>query len=224
VKEHMTANPAVIACLCLLCRCFCFSGESAEDVLKNMEKSYAIINDITFGFTQKMTIIPTGETETLSGDAAFKKPDKFRITDKKPQEQTIVSDGKNVYLYSKRHNQVTVEEAGADAGGIPRQFFDFSSVISGLRDGYDISVEKEDAKHIVLSCAPKHKDGTPDSSVGSKVKLWVTKNGYLLDRMETSTDATVSDIAVSKVKTNPGMSDSMFKFNIPKGAEVVTPR
>jgi len=220
----MKFSPTAVFFLLLTCGFRCFSSET-KDVLNNIENSYSGINDISFNFTQKLTIKISGETETISGNAAFKKPDKFRITNKKPREQTIVCDGKKMYLYSKKLNQVTVEEPGSQGQMLPRQFFDFSSVISDLTGGYDISIEKEDTDYFILSCTPKGEKRIPESaSNNSKMKLWISKEKYLLKQMETSTDATVTEISVSKIKTNNNIGESLFKFKIPKGADVVTPR
>lgn len=112
-----------------------------------------------------MTIKMTGETESVSGTAAFKKPDKFRITTKKPREQVIACDGKKMYFYSKKLNQVTIEDPAAQSQ-LPRQFFDFSSVIGGLRTEYDIKIQKEDAKYFILSCVSKK-----NASEGSRLRL-----------------------------------------------------
>jgi len=221
----MKINPVLLFCLFLLGTGHCFSTRT-EEILNNIDKAYSAINDISFGFTQKTTIKMTGETELVAGNAIFKKPDKFRITGKKPREQTIVCDGKKMYLYSKKLNQVVVEEPGITGGGIlPRQFFDFSSVVSDLRGDYDITIEKEDKEYSVLSCSPK-KGGQekPNAEENSKIRFWISNKTHLLDKMETSTDAILTQISVSGIKTNNKTGEKIFNFKIPKGADVVTSR
>ncbi|PIU83598.1 MAG: hypothetical protein COS68_03205 [Elusimicrobia bacterium CG06_land_8_20_14_3_00_38_11] len=194
--------------------------KAVDEILKKMDEADLKISDVSFSFKQEILIALTQEKSNITGEAIFKKPDLFRIEHSKPEKQIVVSDGKKIFFYQKEFNQVMIDDwkSLSDKGNFPKGIFNFSSTITKLKNNYYILLsEKDDTeKYYVLLLILKSQPND------MKVKLWISKETYLCEKTEISSETVISTVIISDIKTNKGIKDSVFKFKIPKGAQIIS--
>ena len=169
-------------------------------------------------FTQTVTA-PAKEgqaprTKTSSGDFTFQRPGQFKFTYTKPFAQTIVADGKTVWLYDVDLNQVTVKKLDAALGSSPAALLAGSNEIergfnlteSGSREGLDW-----------LEAIAK----THDSSFG-KILMAFNAQAELVIMELNDTFGHKTVLRFSGLKRNPQLPSSQFRFMPPKGADVLS--
>lgn len=187
--------------------------------LKSLE---AFMQDARSGraqFTQTVTAPPRdGQAVTpkvSSGSFAFERPGRFRFDYRKPFAQTIVADGKSLWLYDPDLNQVTERAQGDALGSTPAALLTSSPSLAALGKDFTLSDEPDaDGLHWVLAM-PKAADG-PLASV--RVGL----AGNLLARLEiTDHFGQRSLLQFSSFELNPALAPDTFRFTPPKGADVL---
>lgn len=147
-----------------------------------------------------------------SGTFVFARPGKFIWTYQKPYDQVLQADGEQLYIYDKDLNQVTVKKLGDALGSSPAAILfgsndlekNFTLSEAGARDG----LEWLDAK-------PKAKDAAFEQiSIG-------LRNGTPEAMELRDAFGQTSILAFKKFEKNPTLAAQQFKFDMPKGADVI---
>ena len=186
---------------------------TVKQVTDQLQHRYEMIDDASVQFEQHVKFGYSNIEQNISGILKMKKPKHYRV---ESDQQTIVTDGKTVWAYSKANNQVIIDTYKENSNSIsPEQF------MLNLPANYYVSVlssEKgSDGSVVILKLIPKD-----DRSFVKSVKLTVEEHGWLvrkiiiLDVNETETTYTVNDI-----KLNTNIKEKTFVFVTPEGAEVV---
>lgn len=165
-------------------------------------------------FTQQKIATLDGEprmSNPASGTFVFSRPGKFIWTYKKPYHQVIQADGNQLYLYDKDLNQVTIKKLGGALGSNP------AAILFGSAD-----IDK----HFTLKEAGE-KDGlawldvTPKSDTSfEKIKIGL-RDGTLAAMELHDSFGQVSVLTFRRIEKNPVLKPGMFKFVVPKGADVM---
>jgi outer membrane lipoprotein carrier protein len=151
--------------------------------------------------------------QQATGTMQFSRPGKFRWEYDKPQEQVIVGDGKQVWLYDKDLNQVTVRRFDRALGSSPAALLAGSNEIE---KSYTFSAIGNQEGLDWLEAVPK----TQDTSF-EKVRLGFGKSG--LEAMELRDQfGQVTVIKFSTIERNVKLSPEAFRFTPPKGADVIS--
>ena len=162
-------------------------------------------------FTQTQ-VMKTKTGKTSSGTFVFSRPGKFIWTYQKPYEQLLQADGETLYLYDKDLNQVTTRKLGGALGSSPAAILfgsndlekNFTLAEAGTHDGLEW-----------LNATPKSKDTTFEQ-IGIGLKDGIPQAMELKDNF----GQTVL-LKFTSFQRNPALGAQTFKFEIPKGAEVV---
>ena len=162
-------------------------------------------------FTQTQ-VLKTKTGKTSSGTFVFSRPGKFIWTYQKPYEQLLQADGETLYLYDKDLNQVTTRKLGGALGSSPAAILfgsndldkNFTLSEAGTHDGLEW-----------LNATPKSKDTTFEQ-IGIGLKDGFPQAMELKDNF----GQTVL-LKFTNVQRNPALGPQAFKFDVPKGAEVV---
>jgi outer membrane lipoprotein carrier protein len=95
-------------------------------------------------FTQTVTPPDGTRAKTSSGSFEFARPDRFRFEYLKPYPQTIVADGRKVWMHDPDLNQVTVRKIDQALGATPAALLagsalerDFELAAQPARDGLE---------------------------------------------------------------------------------------
>lgn len=166
-----------------------------------------------FTQTQVRSKAATGKAAPASsGTFVFARPGKFVWTYQKPYEQLLQADGETLYIYDKDLNQVTTRKLGNALGSSPAAILfgsndlekNFTLSEAGARDGLEW-----------LNATPKTKDTTFEQ-IAIGLKDGVPQAMELKDNFGQTTV-----LKFTSFQRNPSLGAQQFKFDVPKGAEVV---
>ena len=191
------------------------SGLSPDDIIQKVESRYAGSGFSAF-FFQASTIKAMEITDSASGKAFFKRPDKMRWEYETPDRQTIITNGNTLWIYRPEDNQVMVGKAPSffeDGKG-----FSFLSDMESVKKKFYILLEKkvEDDTH-VLKLLPREK--TFDVSV---IYLFVSTKTFEVVKIVTyNSYEDETRIEFKDIQFKRKLDESLFNFNIPEGVEVL---
>ena len=191
------------------------SGPSPDAIIQKVESRYAV-SGFSALFFQASTIKAMEITDSASGKAFFKRPDKMRWEYETPDRQTIITNGHTLWIYRPEDNQVMVGKAPSffeDGKG-----FSFLSNMESVKKKFYILLEKkaEDDTH-VLKLLPREK--TFDVSV---IYLFISTNNFEVLKIVTyNSYGDETRIELDNIWFKQKIDDSMFNFKIPKGVEIL---
>lgn len=170
-------------------------------------------------FTQVVTAPPRdgqpARSKSSSGTFEFARPDRFRFIYKKPFEQTIVADGKTLWLYDVDLNQVTARAQSQVLGSTPAALVAASPDLASLRKDFDLEVAADRDGLQWVQATPKVKDGQLTS-----VKVGFRGNDLAaLDVLDSFGQRSLMTFA--RMELNPSLPPATFQFVPPKGADLV---
>lgn len=152
------------------------------------------------------------EISRSSGTMALSRPGHFRWETKKPMAQTVIADGRHLWVYDPDLEQVTVKKQDKGLGGTAALFL----------SGYNDSVTKDFNVTVQTQGNRDYFDLRAKSNKANfqRVKLAFIDNALtgieLFDQLGQHTD-----VDLTHIKTNPTLSSALFEFKIPKGVDVV---
>jgi outer membrane lipoprotein carrier protein len=186
---------------------------TSDELSSKIEKRYKSFKDISMSFTQitKSEIFST--EKKIRGKMYLKNPDKFRIDN---PSQSIVTDGKLLWLFSEKNKQVTIHKLKKS-----KKIFKPHDYIYNFRENYkpqlgdDEKVDKRTCYKLILT--PKEED-----LFVTHMTLWIDKKNLLVRKLEYQdmNDNWVS-LVFDRIKINSDLEDSQFVFIAPEGIEVV---
>jgi outer membrane lipoprotein carrier protein len=163
-------------------------------------------------FDQKVVDRSGKPVQSSKGSFVFLRPGRFRWTYEKPIDQLIVGDGKQVWIYDRDLNQVTVRKISKALGSTPAALLAGSSDIeaafalsdAGERDG----LEWLDAK-------PKQQEAGFE-----RVRMGFDATGIRAMELVDNFGQTTT-LRFSNLVRNPKVDPGEFRFQPPKGADVL---
>jgi outer membrane lipoprotein carrier protein len=188
----------------------------ATQVASALQAKYDQVKDFSADFVHAYQGGVLNRNISERGVVRVKKPGKMRWEYQAPEKKLFVSDGRQMYLHEVGPNQVTVftvpdEDQAATAvlflagkGNITRDFT-VSYGEGGTPDTY------------VLRLQPK----TPESDYDWLEVTVDRRSMRILALSAADSQGGRSTFRFSNIKENVGMSDSIFNFKIPRGADVI---
>lgn len=175
-----------------------------------LKKFNADTDGISGSFTQ--SVKSKKKTQNSSGSFQILRPGLFKWDYTKPYKQTIVGDGKNIWLYDVELKQVTQSNQDQTIGDSPAAIL---SNKAALDASYSL---KEDGSSngidYVLATPKKANAGYQFIRLGFK--------GDTLAAMELKDSfGNQTTIQFNGLNTKPNLSRSAFKFTPPKGVDVL---
>jgi outer membrane lipoprotein carrier protein len=80
--------------------------EAGSDVVRKLQARYDATKDFTADFTQTVEAATLGKPLQSAGQVFFKRPGRMRWEFLEPEKQTIIADGKLLWVYQPEHHQV----------------------------------------------------------------------------------------------------------------------
>lgn len=188
--------------------------ESLEAFVKNVKSGRA-------EFTQTVTA-PQREGEPArakvsTGTFAFQRPGQFKFDYQKPFAQTIVADGKTLWLYDVDLNQVTQRAQAQALGSTPAALIAAAPDLRALQADFTLESAPERDGLQWVKATPKTKDGQLQG-------IQVGFQGDALAALEIQDSfGQRSVLKFSKVEVNPALPAGTFVFKAPAGADVLKP-
>jgi outer membrane lipoprotein carrier protein len=215
--------PAVVAMLIILT----FAGSlvlpsaamaadsKLDKIVAGVEARYNVTG-FTADFDQESILKAMAVTDTASGRLMVRQPGEMRWEYQVPDPQTIITNGRELWIYRPEENQVLVGKAPALFG--KGKGAGFLANIKTIRKGFQISLEPSKNPDLYrLKLVPNR--STADLMA---VKLDILKKNFDLVRIITYNvygDETHIDLKHFNFKNPPPAS--LFRFKVPKGVDVV---
>ena len=163
-------------------------------------------------FTQVVASKARPAAQRSEGTFAFQRPGRFRWTYDKPFAQIIVGDGARVWVYDKDLNQVVVRKLDAALGATP------AALLAGdnaLERNFTLT-EGAGAEGL------EYVDATPKVPESQFTRVRIGFRDSLPRAMElTDAFGQITSLAFADVERNPSLAADLFRFDVPKGADVV---
>lgn len=197
-------------CVAALCCAALEAHAAATDKLKTF---IAATRSAQANFTQEVQDKNGKRIQSASGIMQFERPGKFRWSYQKPYEQLIVGDGKKFWMYDIDLNQVTVKKLDAALGSSPAALLSGSNEIER---GFVLSDIADRDGLEWLQAKPRSSETTFEKilmAFNAKSELAV------MELHDAFGHHTV--LRFSELKNNPNLSQSLFQFVPPKGADVL---
>lgn len=170
------------------------------------------LNTMEANFVQVVTNARGERKEETRGKLWLSRPGRFRLHYKNPYEQIYVADGKNLWLYDRDLEQVTVKPQGESLGSTPATLL---SSTAPLKENFTI---KEEGKHEGfqwLLLKPKAADSNFDylrlALEGDELRAMEMVDGF----------GNTTRLYLETVVRNPSIDDKQFHFTPPAGVDVI---
>jgi outer membrane lipoprotein carrier protein len=190
------------------------------DIVEKVERHYDSVSDFEAGFTQRYERRLLRKTVSESGRVSVKKPGRMRWEYRLPEEKVFVTDGAKTYFYLPAENQVMVSHAPEGAMGMEEGSpFELLAGRGRLRDSFTPSLSDEPATRggIVLRLHPlKPREEFEEVELEVQPSDGRVLRVVLVDSARNRTEFLFDD-----VRENVGLSETLFRFAIPSGVEVV---
>jgi outer membrane lipoprotein carrier protein len=178
---------------------------SPSDVLEKIRSRYSLINDASATFTQTVKMRFKKTSQQASGTVKIKKGNKYRLD---TDQQTIVTDGKTVWMYNPNSRQVLKDRYKQN-----RQPFSPDKFLLGLPKEFSATNLEKDSQYYVLSLQPAKTSTT--SSVITALKIWVNPGTWFFEKIEiTDKNNTTTMVTLTNIGFNTGIPDKEFRFEI----------
>ena len=182
-------------------------------MLKNVEQRYNRIQSLQVSFNQSYKG-QGAQRKPESGELSLRKPGRMRWDYASPEGKFFLCDAKNFYYYSPntgRAEKMKLKEA--DDLRAPLAFLlgklnfekDFSRFETKALDGVT-----------VVTASPKS-----DKLPYRQVEFDITSSFQISRMAITGQDSSIMEFRFGEEKLNLALADTMFKFKLPAGAELV---
>ncbi len=190
-----------------------FSQElSPNKVLENIRTKYSQMNDVSADFIQSVKLRYKQVGQKTSGTIQMKKGNRYRIL---TEQQTIVTNGKKVWMYTPSSKQVLIDIFKQN----PKQFSP-DKFLTGLPK--DFSATNLDTAGGFLTLSLKPSKTASVSSMMTSVTVRVNKESWIVETIEYSDkNGTSTSITFSNIRFNEGIADTSFQFQITSDMKVV---
>lgn len=194
----------------------CAQQTEIDRYVSDIERRYAEIQDLHAEFEQQTTLLSINQTEKGDGAVWFKKGGKMLWHYKKPEEQKIILDGKNLWIYLPAEKQVMKNNFSA----VPQHIVvDIFRGRINIQERFSVTLLSQEPRSVVLELVPKQYDPTV-----KKLRLWYDIEKRYITKTELEDDlGTRTILSFLKTAINKGIKDSIFEFTPPKGVEVFEP-
>jgi outer membrane lipoprotein carrier protein len=182
-------------------------------LLKGVENRYNHAKTLRVGFSESYKL-PGRAQRTESGELFLRKPGKMRWQYTDPKGKLFISDGKFIYSYSPDTNRAEKSKM--------KETEDMRVPLAFLLGKLDFSKDfrqfdaKPEGANTFITALPKS-----DNFPYQQVAFLVTPDYEIRRLIVTGQDHSVLEFSFTGEKVNPPVSDKLFRFVPPPGAEYV---
>jgi outer membrane lipoprotein carrier protein len=190
------------------------------EIVDRVERHYEGTSDFEASFTQRYERRLLRRKVEERGTVSVKKPGRMRWEYTAPEEKLFVTDGAKTYFYLPSENQVMVSHQPQGAMGMEAGSpFELLAGRGKLSDSFTaaLSDEPPTAGGVVLRLDPK----TPREEFEVVLLEVEPKDGRILRVVLIDTASNRTEFLFDDVRENVGLPESLFRFAIPSGVEVV---
>lgn len=184
----------------------------AETLLSGFDARSRTIRDFTAKFTQTYRSGALGRAIVETGTVKVKRPSRMLFEYLTPDRKLFVADGETYYFYVPRDKQVMIQNQRGDKRATARILAE-----GRLLEHFKCVGEETDALGRKLILTPLEKDP-------NVTRVSVVLDAQLRLRALEIQDAegSTSRMVFEGFRENVGLKDSEFRFEVPKGVEVIS--
>ena len=209
----------LVLCWCALIADPVRAGGEAERVARRIQGFYEATHSFTADFEQEAHWRRGRRVRLSRGKVWFRKPGRMRWEYTWPEPLLVVSDGREVFVYSPRDRQVMVFPGSKALS--PRVTLGFMSGRGNLlRDFVLEGAERVAPGVVALTVRPRERNAQVErlrlvaqEESGEIREIWFWD--YL---------GNLTKIRFANLRRNVDLSDDLFRFEPPKGVEVIRER
>jgi outer membrane lipoprotein carrier protein len=188
-------------------------AELARSLVRKVEERHARTADLVARFTQSYRSGMLGREVTERGVVSLKRPGRMRWEYKDPEPKLFISDGRTFYFYVPADKQVIVSEQDEQRSLAARLL----SGRGGLAEEFAASLESPLEEGVVrLKLVPRHEQ--PDVE---RAFVDVEPSGRVRAILLDDVQGNRTRFRFEAVRENTGLRDELFRFEVPKGVEVI---
>jgi outer membrane lipoprotein carrier protein len=154
-------------------------------------------------------------TRTSTGTFEFSRPSRFRFDYRKPFSQTIVADGRTLWLYDQDLNQVTARPQAQVLAATPAALVAAAPDLASLRKDFELADAPDRDGLQWVQATPRTKEG----------QLTSVKVGFRGNELSTleilDSFGQLSVMKFERLQLNASVPAGTFDFKPPQGADVV---
>jgi len=190
------------------------SDESlARTLVRAIEQHQAQTTDLVARFSQSYRSGLLGREITERGVVQIKPPGRMRWEYKDPEDKLFVTDGRTFYFYVPADKQVVVSEQDVKHSLAARLL----SGKGGILDEFTATVEEPEEEGVLrLKLVPRQ----PQADV-ERATLDVEPRGRIRSILLEDVQGNRTRFRFEGVRENTGVADRVFRFEVPKGVEVI---
>jgi outer membrane lipoprotein carrier protein len=185
----------------------------AADSIARVDAYLATLSTLTADFVQVVQDKQGQVTERASGTLSISRPNRFRWDYQQPYAQTIVADGRKLWLHDPDLEQVTVRSLEQGLGATPAMLLSGSGKVG---DAFLAGPIEQRQGLTWYRLAPKQK-----GSDFERVSLAFDRRNELAAMELVDKLGQTTTIEFSRVKRGAALGDSLFRFVPPQGADVI---
>lgn len=172
------------------------------------------VRDFTAQFTQTYKSGALGRAIVETGVVKVKRPSRMLFDYEKPEKKLFVADGDSYYFYVPRDKQVMVQNQRGDKRATARILAE-----GRLLDHFRYVGEEADplGRKILLAPVESEKDANV-----KRVAIVLDPSLRLLALEIQDAEGSTSRMVFTDFKENVGLKDAQFRFDVPKGVEVIS--
>jgi outer membrane lipoprotein carrier protein len=203
---------ALLACL-VVAASRAEGSDSARGLVRAIEEHHARLADMVARFEQSYRSGMLGREITERGVVSIKRPGRMRWEYKDPEPKLFVSDGHSFYFYVPADKQVVVSEQDPKRSLAARLL----SGQGGLAEEFDATLETPSEEGVMrLKLVPKQ----PQADV-ERATIDAEPNGRIRSILLEDPQGNRTRFRFEAVRENTGLEERLFRFEVPKGVEVV---
>jgi outer membrane lipoprotein carrier protein len=189
-------------------------AKDLKQVLDRLQRHYRDTNSFAAKFNEEIATVGAPKRQR-QGTVSFRKPGRMRWEFETPEKQTIVSDGETLYSYDPDLNQVV--ETPLKQALKSSSATSFLLGIGNINRDFKAAFANPPAPDGLVNLILDAKTGGYKIEVGLDPKTYNLMTLTLTDQL-----GDVTKIDFSDIHDNVELPDSLFAFNAPPGADIVT--
>jgi len=210
----MTVLARSLALAAAACVTLVFSSlAAADDAVTRVDTYLASLHTLSTSFVQVVRDREGQITNRATGTLTLSRPNRFRWDYREPYVQTIVADGRKLWLYDADLQQVTVRPLEQGLGSTP------AMLLSGegrVADAFEAATLERRGEFTWCGLKPRQ-----HGSDFERVSLAFDRRGELaamelIDKLGQSTE-----ITFASARRNVKVDEAAFRFVPPNGADVI---
>lgn len=189
-------------------------------LVQRIQTHYDRVQDFEAQFIQRVVHRIVQKVIEESGTMAFKRPGQMRWEYQNPENKLFVTDGEKSYFYVPEDHQVIVSHTLGGAMGLA-EGSPFSVIMGETRLLEAFTVENSDSEPQVggkvLLLIPHHpQEGFEEAEIEVRRDDGQIMRVSLLDSQGNRTE-----FLFDEIRENRGLMDSMFRFTVPSGVDIL---